>query len=217
MKGEAQTFLDRLLSISSPSIEAVLLHSLPSGMDRALGARGRELTDLLRRRNGFYAFEGALHVFPTHASSGSVELVRWNESQGWRRPYGAAIAECVFFAQDIFAHQFCIDADAVWSFDPESGTKQRLGDSVDDWARAVLEDYNVLTGYPIAHQWQSIHGALPLGARLAPKTPFILGGEFSVDNLFALDAAKCMEYLAEIYNQTKHLPSGSVVRLTTEP
>lgn len=150
-----------------------------------------------------------------HSASDSIDLVRWNESRGWKRAYGAAARGCVFFAQDIFAHQFCIHADAVWSFDPESGSKRKMGDSVGEWAGAILEDHNVLTGYPLAHEWQSINGDLPAGVRLAPKIPFVLGGEFSVENLFALEATECMKYYAEIYKQTKHVSSGSAVRLTT--
>jgi hypothetical protein len=51
------------------------------------------------------------------------------------------------------------------------------------------------------------------GTRLFPKTPFVLGGEYDVENLFALDASKGIMYLAEIYQQITHLPNGTEVRL----
>lgn len=84
-----------------------------------------------------------------------------------------------------------------------------------EWADHVLFDYEVLTGYPIAHDWQQRHGSLPAGARLVPKQPFVLGGQFSVENLSVVDAAEAMRFRAETAAQIQDLPEGATVKLET--
>ena len=69
------------------------------------------------------------------------------------------------------------------------------------------------TGYEQAHEWQQKSGRLRDGVRLIPKTPFILGGDYSVENLFALDAVKGMRYRADIWKQIRDLPDGTPIQL----
>ena len=57
------------------------------------------------------------------------------------------------------------------------------------------------------------NGPLLEGLRLIPKTPFILGGEYNVENLFAFDAVKGMRYRADIWKQIRNLPDGASVQL----
>jgi len=46
-----------------------------------------------------------------------------------------------------------------------------------------------------------------------PKTPFFLGGAYSVGNLWAGDAVEGMRFKADLAAQTKDLPDGASVRL----
>lgn len=46
-----------------------------------------------------------------------------------------------------------------------------------------------------------------------PKTPFFLGGEYSVSNLFAGDPLEGMRFKADLAMQTRDLSDGSKVRL----
>jgi hypothetical protein len=47
--------------------------------------------------------------------------------------------------------------------------------------------------------------------RLIPKQPFVLGGPFSIENLYLGDAAEGMRLRAEIARQLEHLPDGARV------
>lgn len=76
-----------------------------------------------------------------------------------------------------------------------------------------MADYSFETGYETAHQWQQQNGPLPDGRRLLPKTPFIMGGKYEVENLFALDAVKGMRYRADIWKQIRDLPDGTPIQL----
>ena len=168
------------------------------------------LLELLRLKNGFYAFEGALHVYPTSASGHALE--DWNSPSAWRDAYQGLADGCVFFAEDAFGCQFCVYERRVATFDPETGEKSFIATDVREWAGRILADYEVLTGYPLAHAWQERHGAIPPGQRLVPKIPFVLGGEFAVENLFLLDASRSMRSRANLAVQIKDLPDGAKVK-----
>jgi hypothetical protein len=60
-------------------------------------------------------------------------------------------------------------------------------------------------------QWQAAHGALAPRKRLMPKTPFVCGGSFALDNLVAMEAAEAMRYRGELALQIRDLPDGAQI------
>lgn len=167
---------------------------------------------MLFQRNGFYALESALHVFPSHSSPQEIGLDSWNEKTLWRSNYKGMADGCLFFAEDVFGGQFCIKDGKVYIFDPETGASDYLADNIEGWANAIISDYEMLTGYPLAHQWQKQYGQLSAKKRLLPKIPFVAGGEFVADNLYLADAVEGMKLRADIANQIKDLPDGSQIK-----
>lgn len=141
-----------------------------------------ELAALLRARNGFYAFESALHVWGRGAVAGE-DLREWNRESLWRGAFSDLDRGLTFFAEDVFGCQFGLDGSAVVSFDPETAERVVIADSLEGWSARILEDYSLLTGYPLAHAWQEKHRAIRPGYRLVPKVPFVLGGDYAVSNL----------------------------------
>ena len=176
------------------------------------GARLAELRRLLERVNGFYAFESALHVLPAGQSGGVMDLATWNAPELFRSHYGDLADDYLFFAEDIFGGQFALAGDAVVLFDPETGDVEEIGTDLEHWAARLLDDYAYLTGHPLAHAWQEAHGKLAPGVRLLPKRPFVLGGRFELDNLYALDAAQGMRLRGDLARQLRGLPDGAKVR-----
>lgn len=174
---------------------------------------GRELEKLLAQRNGFYAFESSLLVRPLNFSSPPFGLVQWNDERLWRHAFEADFSRVLFFAEDIFGVQFCINQGEVSSFDPETGEFHSIANTIRDWARWVVEDYHVRTGWPLAHEWQLRYGAIEPGQRLLPKKPFVLGGEFSIENLYKLNDVEGMLFRASIAVQLRDCPDGSTVVL----
>lgn len=206
--------LQKLLSISSVAI-CDSKPNLPAFLSDFGGHGANQLVELLHERNGFYAFEGALHVFPSNCanSESPMDLERWNMDFLWRSEFGSAADGLLFFAEDVFGEQFALSSGSVWRFNPESGAREVIAQDLDEWAGKILADYSVETGFQLAHDWQQKNGQLAAGQRLIPKTPFILGGEYEVDNLFALDAVKAMRYRADIWKQIRDLPDGATVQL----
>lgn len=202
---------EKLLAISSEC-----LCSKPEVMPELLRqySLGLELFRMLQIKNGFYAFESALHVFPVRRTAGDdLDLETWNSDELWRNAYLDRAQGLVFFAEDIFQDQFCISSRGVLRFTAETGETVFLANSVEDWACSVLSDFAHETGWPLANEWQVKNGPLPRGKRLMPKTPFFLGGDYGLPNLWVGDSVEGMRFKADMATQTRDLPTGTEVRL----
>jgi hypothetical protein len=207
------TKLKKLISIASPELCRELPRLTP-GLLTLAGDLSQELMQALHLKNGFYAFESALHFFPTGCSETCIELESWNREDSWRKGYEDMALGYLFFAEDIFGVQFAIsNRGGVHKFDPETGKAEDFAATIDEWATRILEDYEYETGYPLARQWQALHGPLPHGERLLPKIPFVLGGEYKVENLYAAPALKGMEFRADMWRQIRDLPDGSEIKI----
>jgi hypothetical protein len=207
------TAIDALLQIASAPLAPAVHVALGDELRRRAGSLAGELEQMLRARNGWYAFESALHVFPGAASAGQHGLAAWNAGALWVAEYQGLADGCVFFAEDAFGDQFCVKNDKVWLFDVETGGFAEVASSLAGWAARVLAEDRVLTGHPLATEWQARHGALPAGKRLRPRQPFVLGGTFEVDNLYALEDVAGMRFGACIAVQIRDLPDGTEVEI----
>jgi hypothetical protein len=196
--------LDDLLSVSGPQVgvSPASINGLPA-----------DLGHMLTRRNGFVVFESALHVLAGRpAGEGVMTIQQWNEQKLWRVSYDGLADGLLFFAEDVFGGQFALGSTGVvMAFDPETGAVEQVASDLEDWADRMLSEYAILTGFPVAHAWQELHGPIPAGQRLIPKRPFVLGGEFSPENLYLLDAAEGMRLRGSLAVQIRDLPDGATV------
>jgi hypothetical protein len=203
------TSFEKLLSISSEAL-APPSDAMPPFL--ANWKHGPELFAMLKQKNGFYAFESALHVFSITADPASG-LEGWNSQSLWRGAYKDLAQGLLFFAEDVFQDQFCLSDRGVIRFHAETGETEPLADSVEAWADLILSDYSMQTGWKLAHEWQALHGPLPPGKRLMPKIPFVLGGEYSLGNLWAGNPLEGMSFKADVAKQIRNLPDGTKIRL----
>jgi hypothetical protein len=203
------TAVEKLLSISAeplgPRPETSPKELVPYSL-------GPELFKMLQLKNGFYAFESALHVFPITSPVG-MSIEEWNADALWRCNYRDFAEDLLFFAEDAFQDQFCLSADRVLRFQAETGATVNIADSIEGWAEKILRDYGYETAWELASKWQADKGPLPPGKRLMPKTPFFLGGEYSMENLWAGDSVEGMRFKADLALQTRKLPGETAVRL----
>jgi hypothetical protein len=81
-------------------------------------------------------------------------------------------------------------------------TKADLEDKAEEWLMMSLVDQCLAAGLkPRENQCY------------AYKTPPVLGGSYSIDNVFAMDIAKHYAFLGDIFRQTKDLPDGTRVEI----
>jgi hypothetical protein len=206
--------ISQLLALAGPPLSVARPAPLPPPSERLRG----ELAGLLAQRNGFVAFEASLRVFADGPVTDGCDLSTWNAPSLWRAHYDGLADGLTYFGEDIFGTQFALDeaAGQVVVFDPETGARDPLARSIEGWARAVLDDPAVLTGHPLAHEWQVKHGPLPLTHRLVPTVPFVLGGEFTISNLHPLEATTGMRLRGELAVQLRDLPDGTPIRYVVE-
>lgn len=209
---EMSRFIEKLLSICSDELSYIksdenckALQDLPLA---------HELKDLLARKNGFYGFEYALHVFPWETTDSEIGMLDWNKESLWISSYDDMAKGAFFFAEDILGCQFCLKNDGVYTFDPETGGFDKLANNINEWCQMILSDYRVLTGYSLAHDWQVTNGEISQGYRLAPKIPFVAGGLFELDNLYLGKSFELLKARANIAIQIRDVPEGGSINLT---
>ena len=181
------------------------------------GDATRELTELLAARNGFYALGSSLHVFPSPPSRENHDIETWNAPDLWRDEYGDMADGHVFFGEDAFGNQFSLYDGRVVMFDAETARIEKLANDVPGWVERIVADHRVLTGWPVAIEWQERHGPLPPGKRLLPVKPFVLGGDYVVENLRAVDAVEGMRYRGYVAQRLRGVPDGTPVELRPAP
>lgn len=208
--------ISTLLSISSPPLgsdDGIL----PQYLVETSPHLSNQLSSLLKQKDGFFAFEGALHVFPMGATNLGWNSSTWNSVDLWRLYYGKSTDGLLFFAEDIFGEQFALYQDMICRFDPETGILKQCATTLTGWAERILDNYNLEVGYSIGHDWQMQFEPLQPFQRLLPKTPFILGGKFVTENLYALDSAQGMQLRGGMASELANVPEGAKVVLKVVP
>ena len=167
--------------------------------------------EILQKKNGFFAFESALHVFSSSTVEASWGIDEWNSRSLWKSDYGGLADDIVCFSEDIFGGQFCIGVSGISRFDPETGDLDPIAHDLEGWAAKILEDYDGTTGYGTAHAWQATYGLLQPQFRLMPKRPFVVGGTSDLANLVAINSVRLMKNMGNLAQQIHDLPDGSQI------
>jgi hypothetical protein len=101
----------------------------------------------------------------------------------------------------------------VVTFDPETGTRTELGDSLADWAAWLIEEPDTHGCRAFATAWQDTNGPLEHRQRLGPWKFFVLGGTYDEANLTAKDSATAMRIRGPIAPTVGVLPEGATLHL----
>lgn len=175
------------------------------------GDIGASINEVQARKNGFFCFESALRFFPSATAESSWGISEWNSPELWKGDYKGGAESIFCFAEDIFGRQFVVNGEKISVFDSETAELEIIASSLEEWAAKMLLDFRQMTGHPLAQKWQAAHGPLQPRHRLMPKRPFVLGGEFSIENLVSLDSVRVMKSLGNLASQLRHLPDGAKV------
>ncbi len=178
----------------------------------AFQAASNMLAPLLALKNGFLAFESALQVYGLGVGE-PHDIASVNEPARWTTHYADLAGDLYFFAQDLFGGQYAVEGAQIVKFDPELGERSFFAASIEDWAGRILRDYDYETGFTIAHEWQQRVRPLKFGERLYPKVPFVLGGEFELDNLWPATPQAMHGFRGFLAQRLHGLPDGTKVRL----
>jgi hypothetical protein len=193
--------IKKLLNISSLPIDDITFNVVDNGSN--------DIQYLLSLKNGFYAFESALHVF-----SGQ-ELSILNSVIKTEKLYD--VKNRLYFAEDIFGNLFYSDNKKIYLLDVETEEMEFIASSLDGWSKKILDNYNYLTGYSLAHEWQQQQGLLDNTKRLVPKKLFVFGGAYSIENLVEQNRFEALKYRSNISKQLKNVKDGEKIVIDTKP
>jgi hypothetical protein len=167
--------------------------------------------------NGLLAFESALLMRPLVQTDVIYDIFEWNRPELWKCFFDDdKILATLFFAEDAFGCQYGYFDNKIVQFDPETGCSDFLCESFDMWCDLIVSEYEQYTGYALIHEWQLCNGAIKPENRLCPILPFVLGGEYEVDNLYSIHSVQGMKLRASIALQIRDLPDGTNVRIVID-
>lgn len=210
------TLVQKLLLDAGPELGAAVPAQLVVECCNSVDVQ-KLCTNILNRRNGFLAYDDALHVFPACAPSSGPNLVQWNSPLGWRNAYGRLLDGYLCFAQDVFGNQFAMNDGVVYRVECETGEMKKIAEGLENWVQWVLDDVDFTTGRPFARLWKEEHSDWSSsGERLVPKLPFVLGGGFDTSNFYSYDAEKAMKAYGDLALQLQDVPDGSLVSYQAE-
>jgi len=154
--------------------------------------------------NGGYFFNSALHLYGFYTENNhDIKYV----NRLLLHEYESNFEGLYSFGEDIFGNQFCFSAKGVFFFNIETGEKEFLCLTFEEWLCMLENETDYFTGQIFSNI--IINHKL----RLCPKIPFVTGGEYKRENLYSLDFPDYIFTNANIARQIYNFPDGTDVTI----
>lgn len=172
-----------------------------------------KLSEILSLKNGFQAFGRAFRML-------SADQNEQRNILSWNRFIQNILNDdrFFFFADSVLGDGFCFFENKIFKYDFESGDLELMGESLLDFSRELIKEYNYYTGYSLLKEWEKANNiTLSFNQVLMPIMPFSLGGEFDISNLYQSDISIGITEKINLNNQIKTLNDGDVVKINLVP
>jgi hypothetical protein len=167
--------------------------------------------------NGGLFWGGALLIRPNQKAVGApLTVTEWNHAALWKGQYEEVCTDITFFAEDAFGIQFGVKNGRIVQFDPETASIATVAETIDEWCQELRRDPNFYTGSPVLTAWERENHPLSVGCRLVPRQLFMLGGDFTSDNMISKTDVDGMRLRAQFWKLTRDLPDGQRVVFRVE-
>lgn len=162
--------------------------------------------------NGGYFFNNSIHMFGVSRESIYHDSETINNYIS--KLYKNISTGLLFFAEDLFGNLFSYDTKGVVYFNIETGEKEFLCDDFISWCELLQDDLEYYTGSALIKEMSNDQVIkLGLGYRLSAKYPFVLGGDYDLNNLYLKGQFENLQYNASIANQIYNLPDGEKIKI----
>jgi len=197
-------YSEQLCTVGSPATRATEPNL--ANLELAFGdTAGVAIFGILKIKNGFYAFDNALHVFSDLGTDTEPGIYEWNGQSCWKSYYGRLAPPGVCFAEDAYGNQFCWLHGKIRLFNADTGLRNQrswreieiIAESMEEWAEIILQAPTLWTGQVVAQDWQKIHSVLRRGHRLLRQVPFQWQGERSATNVESRPGVEAMRRMGE--------------------
>lgn len=134
------------------------------------------------------------------------------------KEYGQIFNDLVSFGQDVFGNQFCFETltKRIVLFNVETGEREQIAQNFIVWIKVLSAEIDYYSGKVLLRKWQSLGNELLSNQRLCPKIPFVAGGVYSEDNLYAGTYPAYLKAYANIARQVFGMKDGIKIQLKIE-
>jgi hypothetical protein len=118
------------------------------------------------------------------------------------------------FGQDLFGNQFCfnkLDGKIVF-FNVEIGDRVVIADNFLGWIEEIYKRFDYYVAMNLLESWTS-NNKLENSQRLCPKKPFVIGGVYELNNLYAGTFPASLRAYSNIARQLYDLPDGTKIEI----
>lgn len=196
------------------------LDSKSSELDYILLSKYKKLTTdnayfdfIVENNNCEYFYDQALNIYGYSKIRNFMNIDMINNII--KEEYGDIFQGLVAFGQDVFGSQFCFNVSdgKIILFDSESGDRKVIASDFTNWIDELSADPEYYTGINVLNEWSSLNKKILFRERLCPKKPFIMGGEFAAENLYASTFPDYIKAYANIAKQVYNLPNGTKAKI----
>lgn len=170
----------------------------------------RPLAGWLWTDSGLLAFDQALLILPAE----------WRERLASEQSVKDLLTNCPHgqvFALDLFGQLFVATPHRIVRVNPETREVEDHSPDAEAWAARILREPNFETGWELATKWQLRNRPLQAFERLLPRELFVLGGDFTVENLVARPLLAGLAVYAGLSAAIADVPDGTVIEFKVLP
>lgn len=180
-----------------------------------LDIQDKYFLDFLEIVNGGYFYNNSFHIYGISEKLDFHDL-RFMDNF-FHESYQEIVKGMKFFAEDVFGNPFAFLNNKVYLFTIETAEIECLAENFKDFIKLLYEDLDYLTGITLAAELsQNDNKSLTKGKRLSAKQPFIIGGEYKLNNLYLKDFKKNITYNSSIAKQVYNVPDGTKIKIVTK-
>lgn len=131
-----------------------------------------------------------------------------------KKAYGFLMKdEVFFFGCDLFGNQFAFLKNEICMLNVETGEFDMIAPDFNKFVDILIAEQNYYTGESVLIQWNDLMTPMNFKQRLVPIKPFVIGGEYSPNNMRAVDFFETISYNASIAKQIYDLPDGANIEI----
>lgn len=167
--------------------------------------------DYFKRTNGGYFYDNALHFF---GQSDRFAFHDFKKMNMITKEHFQHLIEGLVVGEDVFGNLFLYRSNAWGLFNVESAAVEQIANGLDDFLTILTNDIEYYSGGELLDSLSALEvDMLGNGYRLAPKVPFILGGDFTPDNLCLKMFDENLGFSATIAHQIFNLQDGQRIKI----
>jgi len=167
----------------------------------------QEYFSFIKMRNGGFFCNYGIQFYSVSDKADFQSIFYLNDLI--RNEYGSITSDMFFIGQDIFGNQFGMNKTGCYLFNIETGDIKFLAKYFDDLLEVIYHNLSYYSGMELIAEWVKRNNKFTASDRFTPKIPFVLGGDYTIDNIYSMNSILNIRYNANIAKQVHNIPDGT--------